>query len=35
MTQLDAKILSLFNKMLYGGNYFKGTDNSKYYFNIN
>lgn len=35
MTQLDAKILSLFNKMLYGGNYFTGTDNSKYYFNIN
>ena len=35
MTQLDAKILSLFNKMLYGGNYFTGTDKSKFCFNIN
>ena len=36
MTQLDVKILSLFNKMLYGGNYFTGTDKTnKFYFNIN
>lgn len=35
MTQLDVKILSLFNKMLYGGNYFTGTDRSKFCFNIN
>ena len=35
MTQLDIKILSLFNKMLYGGNYFTGTDKSKFCFNIN
>lgn len=35
MTQLDVKIVSLFNKMLYGGNYFIGTDRSKFCFNIN
>ena len=35
MTQLDVKIVSLFNKMLYGGNYFTGTDKSKFCFNIN
>ena len=35
MTQLDVKIVSLFNKMLYGGNYFTGTDRSKFCFNIN
>lgn len=35
MTQLDVKIVSLFNKMLYGGNYFTGMDRSKFCFNIN